>query len=451
MRSAQKFLLLFVACAVLPLVARAGDDIFPFPYTVDDLDNGLRLVTVDTGFPDLVGLYVVVNVGSRQEVEPGHSGFAHLFEHMMFRGTKKNPPEQWQRIMEEAGASTNAYTTDDRTVYHALISAPDFERILALEADRFQNLSYSEDVFRTESRAVLGEYNKNSASPFRKLLEGLHAEAFEKHTYRHTTMGFIDDIKSMPGMYEYGLKFFQRFYVPENTIVCVVGDVSRATALPLVKKYWGDWKRGDYTPDIPVEPKQEKAKEIEMAFHAPTNPWLAVAYKSAAYSDKVADSAILDLISFYAFSENSDLFKKLVITEQTAEMVTGYYPDQVDPGLFTVIARVKKEEDVAEVKAAILATIDKLRSEPVPAEELEKIKSHMRYQFALGLDSTESIAESLAHFVSVGGTPETINKRYTLYQSVTPEALMRVAKATFAESNRTIGTLTYSPAAAGSN
>lgn len=445
MRPLRSAWLAATICLLSAVAAFAADKIFPFPYTVEDLDNGLRVVTVDTGYPDLVGLYVVVNVGSRHEVEPGHSGFAHLFEHMMFRGTPDNPPEQWQRIMEEAGASTNAYTSDDRTVYHALFSKPDLERILALEADRFQNLSYSEEVFRTESRAVLGEYNKNSASPFRKLLEQLRKEAFEAHTYKHTTMGFIEDIKAMPEMYEYGLKFFDRFYRPEYTTICVVGDVDPEKAVPLVKKYWGDWERGDYKPKIPAEPKQTEPKEVDIDFHAPTTPIVAVAYKAAEYDDEVKDSAVLDIISYYAFSENSDLFRKLVINDQTAETIMGYYPDHVDPELFTVIARVKEKEDIDEVRSAILGTIDKLQSEPVSAEKLENIKSHLRYQFALSLNSTESIADTLAHFVSVGGSPATINKRYALYQDVTPEDVLRVAKKTFAADNRTIATLVYEP------
>ena len=137
-----------------------------------DLENNLRLVTVTTPYPDIVALYIVVNVGSRNEVEPGRTGFAHLFEHMMFRGTKKFPPGKWEAIMQEAGAETNAYTSDDRTVYHAVFSKDDLEPILELEADRFQNLTYSEEAFRTETRAVLGEYNKNFANPMRKLGRG---------------------------------------------------------------------------------------------------------------------------------------------------------------------------------------------------------------------------------------------------------------------------------------
>ena len=185
----------------------------------------MRLVTVNSGYPNIVSLYVVVNVGSRNEVEPGRSGFAHLFEHVMFRGTEKNPPEAWQAVMDGAGASTNAYTSDDRTVYHATFSKEDLENILELEADRFQNLSYSEEVFKTETRAVLSEYNKNFSNPFRKLNEGMRAAIFSNHTYRHTTMGFVEDVENMPAMYDYGLQFFDRYYRPEYTTVTVVGDV----------------------------------------------------------------------------------------------------------------------------------------------------------------------------------------------------------------------------------
>ena len=200
------------------------------------------------------------------EVEPGRSGFAHLFEHMMFRGTEKFPPEKWEALMQDAGAETNAYTSDDRTVYHAVFSKEDLEPILALEADRFQNLSYTEEQFRTETRAVLGEYNKNFANPMRKLDEAIRKTAFTTHTYRHTTMGFIEDVENMPEMFDYGLLFFDRYYRPEYTTICIVGDVSETLTLPLVKKYWGGWEPGDYEPEIPAEPAQSEPKTIRRGF-----------------------------------------------------------------------------------------------------------------------------------------------------------------------------------------
>src|SRR5262245_39034796 len=180
---------LAVVLIVAPLPAAAAQPangkeakIFPFPYTMDDLDNGLRVITVPLPYPDLVAFYAVVRAGSRNEIEPGKSGFAHFFEHMMFRGTEKYPPEKYNEIMKVIGADHNAFTSDDLTAYHALFGKQDLETVFELEADRFQHLKYPEDAFRTEAKAVLGEYNKNSANPLTKLLEVMRDKSFVKHT-----------------------------------------------------------------------------------------------------------------------------------------------------------------------------------------------------------------------------------------------------------------------------
>jgi zinc protease len=423
----------------------SADAIFPYPYTIDDFDNGLRLVTVSTEYPDVVALYIVSHVGSRNEVEPGRSGFAHLFEHMMFRGTEKYPAEKWQAIMERAGAETNAYTTDDRTVYHAVFSKEDLETIVELEADRFQNLKYTEEQFRTETRAVLGEYNKNFASPQRKLDEIVREAAFKTHTYAHTTMGFEKDVENMPTMYEYGLQFFDRYYRPEYTTICIVGDADPKTARALVEKYWGGWKRGTHKAAIPSEPPQGGAKNVDHTFHTPTLPIVSIAFHAPAYDDEVNDTAVLDAISFHSFSPNSPLYKRLVVEEQKVEDLSAGLYDHVDPYLFEATATVKDVGDVDYVRTQVLGVFEQLKTNPIPAAELDAVKSHLRYQFALSMDSTSSIAETLAHYIGLRRTPETINKRYALYQNVTPDDVQRVARKYFVESERSIATLTSAP------
>jgi len=140
--------------------------LFPYSYALDDLDNGLRLVTVPTDFPNMVALYIVVQTGSRNEVEPGKSGYAHLFEHIMFRGSQNYTPEQRDLILKKAGAESNASTNQDRTTYYETFSKEDLDPVMKLEADRFQQSSSNpEPAYKTESLAVLGEYNKNSADP----------------------------------------------------------------------------------------------------------------------------------------------------------------------------------------------------------------------------------------------------------------------------------------------
>jgi zinc protease len=385
-----------------------------------------------------VALYVVVQVGSRNEVEPGRSGFAHLFEHMMFRGTERFPSEKWEEIMQAAGAETNAYTTDDRTVYHAVFAKEDLEKILELEADRFQNLKYTEEQFRTETRAVLSEYNKSFADPFRKLDEALRDTIYTKHTYKHTTMGYLADVEAMPEMYDYGLQFFDRYYRPEYTIVSIVGDVDFAQSKALIEKYWGGWERGSYTADIPAEPQQEEPKRANVEFHAPTLPFTEIAYRGPAYDDEAIDSAVLDVISFQTFGENSKIYKKLVIEEQKVDAFFTDYPDHVDPYPFGIVARVKDPNDLDYVESQILAEIESLKTKPVPAEELAAVKSHLRYQFALSMNSTGAIARTLAHFLGLRRTPETINKRYRLYDAVTPQDIQTVAQKYFKPEGQTI-------------
>jgi len=195
--------LLSVLCMASATTARQRDTkLFPYNYTIDDLANGLRLVTVPTDFPNMVALYIVVQTGSRNEVEPGKSGYAHLFEHIMFRGSENYTPEQRDLILKKAGAEANATTNSDRTTYYETFSKEDLEPVMKLEGDRFQRLKYPVPAYKTESLAVLGEYNKNSADPTEKLDEVLHETAFTTHTYRHTTMGFLKDIQDMPNQYD---------------------------------------------------------------------------------------------------------------------------------------------------------------------------------------------------------------------------------------------------------
>src|SRR5437764_2804598 len=211
-------LLLLCWSAVVPAQIKENR-LFPYNYAIDDLDNGLRLVTVPTDFPNMVALYIVVQTGSRNEVEPGKSGYAHLFEHLMFRGSENYTSDQRDLILKKAGAESNASTNSDRTTYYDTFSKEDLDPVMKLEADRFQRLKYPEPAYKTESLAVLGEYNKNSAEPTEKLDEVLHDTAFTKHTYKHTTMGFLKDIQDMPNQFSYSLQFYDRFYRPEYTTI----------------------------------------------------------------------------------------------------------------------------------------------------------------------------------------------------------------------------------------
>lgn len=433
-------LLLLGAATAFP--APAAQKAFPYAYDQHDFPNGLRLITIPTDYPNVVSLFIVVQTGSRNEVEPGKSGFAHLFEHMMFRGTPAFPPAKYEATLKTAGAASNAYTTDDHTAYHTTFSKEDLDTILAMEADRFQHLSYSPEIFKTETRAVLGEYNKNSADPASKLYEVLRDTAFDRHTYKHTTMGFLKDVEDMPNQYDYSRLFFDRYYRPEYTTIVLAGDVTSAAARALVEKYWGAWKRGSYRPEVPAEPAQQAPRKNHIDWATPTLPWLAIAYHGPAYSDQQKDQAALDLISFLGFSESSDLYQKLVIQEQKVDAFGADNPDRVDPYLFAVLARLKKPADLDSVRDDILKTLAEFKEKPVATERLDKVKNHLRYSFALGMNNSEAIAGMVARYVALRRTPETINRLYDVYNSITPEDIQAVARKYFNDDGRTIVTLT---------
>ncbi len=380
--------LLFL-CLPLLTLAQQSRKAFAYDYTIDDLPNGLRLITVPTDYPNLVALQIVVQTGSRNEPEKGKSGYAHLFEHLMFRGSEHYTGQERDAILKRAGADDNAYTTDDRTVYHEVFSKNDLDKILELEADRFQRLKYPPDGYKTETKAVLGEFNKNSANPEDKLFEVLRATAYQRHTYSHTTMGFIQDIEDMPNQYEYSLQFYNRYYRPEYTTIVLVGDVKREDALALVKKHFGAWKRGTYVPEIPKETEQSEPRENHVDWPSETLPLIYVAFRGPAYSDYNKDKAALDLLAPIAFGENSDLYQKLVLQEQRVEELSPSFDDHVDPELFYVSAKVKDLKDMDYVRQQILDTYKRFSTEVILQAKLNSTRSRLRYGFALSMKGME--------------------------------------------------------------
>ncbi len=216
-------LLLFLS---LPLVAQSSD-IFPFDYKIEELPNGFKIVSIPLPNPHIISYYTIVRSGSRNEVEPGKSGFAHFFEHMMFKGTENMTPEEYDNFLSEIGAGTNAYTTDDFTCYYVVFAGREnLESVVKAEADRFINLYWDEEMIKTEAPVIEGEYYASVSSPFRRLFELLRDTAYQKHSYKHTTLGYLEDILDMPNQFAYSQLYKQRFYAPDNAILLVAGDLN---------------------------------------------------------------------------------------------------------------------------------------------------------------------------------------------------------------------------------
>jgi zinc protease len=415
--------------------------IIPFPVETAKFDNGLRLIVVPMPSNGLVSFWSIVRTGSRDEFEPRRTGFAHFFEHMMFRGTDRFPPEAYQRILIELGADGNAFTTDDLTAFHLAIAAGDLERVMDIESDRFQHLQYAESDFKTEAGAVYGEYRKSKTEPLFVLYEAVRAAAFERHTYGHTTMGYEQDIAVMPTLYEFSRGFFERYYRPDNTVLLVVGDVDPAAVETLAARHYGDWQPGYVRPKIPAEPDQVAEKRIETAYPGQTLPLLWLAWKIGRAEPGDRQRAAADLLVELTFGETSDVYRRLVLQDQSVEFLAAYTNSNRDPSLLDVYARVRDNDQVDAVQQALDEAAARACEALVDAGRLENLKQRQRYGFLLGLETPDSVAEAFARPIAIDGDLNGIEALHATYATLTPDDLREAARAIFKADRRTVGLL----------
>lgn len=418
--------------------AQVNAKVFPYKYQTGHLENGLKYIFIPMDTPELVSYYSVVRTGSRDEYEPGHSGFAHLFEHMMFRGTKNYPGPVYDKLINEIGADANAYTTDDYTCYHLSFTKRDLETVIKLESDRFENLDYAKQEFQTETGAVYGEYRKGRTNPWSVLFEEVQDLAFDVHTYQHTTIGFEKDVKAMPTMYNYSKSFFKRYYRPENVVILVVGDIDSSDTVQLLRKYYGDWNSGYEKPKIKPEPPQQEARFKEVNYPGRTLPIIDVAYKGPAFEPTNKDYPALYLMGELAFGENSDLYKQLVIQEQKVQFVAPNFDKTRDPGLLHIFAMVKQEKDIPYVRDLIYQTLEKFRTQPVDQTKLTELQSRSRYSFLMDLNSPDHVAGDLARYVALTGGIASVDQYYRTLESITPADIQQIVQKYFVKEHRNV-------------
>ena len=382
--------LLWTACGA----AAAADGVFPYPYHKHTLPNGLTAVMIPMDSPGLVAYYSVVRTGSRDEVEPGRSGFAHFFEHMMFRGTKKYPGPVYDRIVTGLGADANAFTTDDFTAYHLTFAKEDLEKVIEIESDRFQNLDYDEagvpDRGRRGLRRVPQERHA-AVLPARREAAG---PAFDVHTYKHTTMGFEADVKAMPEAYEYSLSFFQRFYRPENVVLLIVGDVDPKATLALVEKYYGAWKKGYVAAEDRARAAADKrahgrGRPIPADAADPGHRLQGRRLRSG--QPRLRGRAAAGRPGLRR--DAASCTRSSCSQSRRCEFIGADFPMNRDLPLFEIVAMVKKAEDIDYVRDEIYRTLEEFKTKPVDAQKLDDVKRHNKYAFLMDSTRPTSVAE----------------------------------------------------------
>jgi zinc protease len=415
--------------------------IIPFPTATRTLPNGLNIIVVPMPSDGLVAYWSIVRTGSRDEYEAGRSGFAHFFEHMMFRGTERFPSDVYSRIITTIGADANAYTTDDHTAYHLSMAAEDLEQVMELESDRFQRLSYAEAAFQTEAGAVYGEYRKTRTDPEFALYEELVGTAFERHPYGHTTLGYERDIAIMPTLYEYSRTFFGRYYRPDNTVLFIAGDVTPANVFALVEKHYGSWQRGYVPPQIPVEPEQTAERRIDVGYDGQTLPLLQLAYKLPVFDPADRTRVAADLFADLAFGETSEAYRRLVLDEQVLEDLDAGAAYNRDPGLLEITARIKDPSKIDHVLGVIDSTIAHFRATAPDAQRLADLQRRLRYGFLMGLQTPDSLAVRVTPFIALSGDLHGLDRLYATYAAITPADVHAAAERYLHSERRTVGVL----------
>jgi zinc protease len=401
------------------------------------LDNGLRLVMVENHNAPVISLQMWYHVGSKDE-RPGHTGFAHLFEHLMFQGSAHVAPEQHTRIIEALGGESDAYTQDDVTVFYETFPSNALERVMWLEADRMGGLQITQEHFESEREVVKEERRlRVDNRPYGRVIEDLYAAAFTVHPYKHTTIGSMEDLDkaTLADVTE----FFHTYYRPDNCTMILVGDFSADGAVADAEKYFG----GIPKPVMPVprvtavEPPQTAGRTLAKTY--PDSPLPAFVYGYKMPAEYSPDAYALDLTSnLLASGESSYLYRKLVYEDRIAVEVDGGGNFTEDPNLFFVIAVMNQGHTNAEGEKEILGVLDQIKAQPLDAHDLEKAKNQQTSAFILGRESDEEVASALGPYAVIGRDPGLYNSDLERYLRVTPDDIERVAKEYFVPEHATL-------------
>ena len=409
----------------------------PLSFTDRTLPNGLRVLLVEDHRVPSVAINVGYRVGGKDD-PPGRSGFAHLFEHLMFKGTANTKSETMDRLTEDVGGYNNAFTAEDITNYYEVVPANYLETLLWAEADRLASLNVTQANFLTEREVVIGEYGQSVlAEPYGMLGELVDREAYTTHPYRRGVIGDPDNLHA--ATLDDVVAFHKTYYRPDNAVLVVVGDFDPAQANAWIDKYFGPIARPAGTvPRVSVvEPKQ--TEERRFTYHGNNVPLPALEYAYHVPAASAADAEALDVIeTILGAGKSSRLYRALVYDQQLASGAYAGFDARQQPGLFTFRTILNKGKAVSDAHASLDAEIAQLQTTPVDAAELDKAKTQIASSLVRSRATYQGIALALVRAVVYRGDPALVNSDLPKLQAVTPADITRVAKKYFVPTNRTV-------------
>ena len=408
------------------------------------LGNGLKVLTLEDHATPVVSIQMWVKVGSRDE--GWYTGLAHLFEHMMFKGSKHVPPEEHARLINARGGRINAFTTRDYTVYFADVTRESLALVLELEAERVAHLDINQETLTSERQVVLEERRvRTEDQPSGRAIETLLATTFIAHPYRWPVIGWRSDIED--ATVEACREFFDRYYVPNNIVLAIAGDFDTDEALGIVRRTFGRLERRDVRRNPTREPVQEGERRATVYFDL-RSPVMAAAWHAPPTGSD--DGEALDVLSqILSAGRSSRLYRKLVYDEQQALSAQGAYWELNDAGIFYAFATVRPDASIERVESLFMAEIERLKRESVSADELRKAKTQLEVSLVNSLGTSHSLSSRIGRDVSTFGRVRPLSERLAAIQAVDAADVRRVAQSYLRDEKRTVVHVIAPPAGSG--
>ncbi|MBW8822936.1 MAG: insulinase family protein [Xanthomonadales bacterium] len=443
MRLRTRFTLL--ACLLPTALVAQTLNVPPIQYQQRTLPNGLQVLSVEDHSSPTVTVQMWYHVGSKDDPQ-SRSGFAHLFEHIMFKSTKNMKPEQMDRMTEDVGGYNNASTGSDITNYYEMVPSNHLQRLLWAEAERLSNLNVDDANFKSERAVVQEEYRQSVlANPYGKLYNALDPASYKVHPYKRPTIGNIEELQA--ATLADVVAFHDTFYRPDNVTLIVAGDFNQKQLDGWVNEYFsGIAKPSAVIPKVAaIEPA--RAADTRQTLTSETAPLPAVAMTwlipPAADADIVPLQVAAALLSH---GESSRLNQSLVYRAQVAQSADAQVDSRVGPGLFTLIAVMASGHQTAEAEKMLLDEVRKLASDPIPAAELDKVKTQLLTSELVQRQTAEGKAFALGSAVLQEGDAARANSDLAALQAVTTADVQRVLKRYVLDAHRV--TIDYQPAKA---
>ncbi len=404
----------------------------PISFQEETLDNGLRVIYAPLHQTPVVHVRVIYHVGSRDE-RPDRQGFAHMFEHMMFRGSAHVKPEEHMKLIGIVGGISNAFTSFDQTVYHDTIPSNQLDLALYLEADRMASFKVDENIYKTERKVVAEEWRMKQNRPYGNQYEDFMKNAFTSHSYRWTPIGNMDHLRAADVAELQD--FFNTYYLPNNAILVISGDIDVEAARKAVKRYFKRIPAGEQPGrEIPKEPEQNEARQAEVAYHVPL-PAVMIGYHLPQY--KSEDHYAMSLLSSILSGGHSSRLDRLLVNSESPQAVDVYanHMPLEDAGLFIVGATVMQGRAPPGVEQKLTEAIADICGRPVSDEELEKAKTAERIGLLHGRETANSLAVQLGDEALFGDDANRVNTALAKLQALTAQDIQRVARK-YLEPNR---------------